>query len=259
MKLNAKVSITAGVIVVVLIAAVVILWSSLDAIVEAAIEKNGSRVTQTKVGVAGVKLSLTKGAGSISGITVGNPTGFTQPNAFSLGNISTRIDTGTVTKDTVVINEIVVKGPEIFYEINKAGASNFNMLKKNIAAASGGKASGDGKEVKLIIERLIIEGGKVSAKVAALDKTMDTRLPRIELKDIGKQKGGATGAEVAEKVLNAIVSHTSTAVSALGVDKYVGKAKEEVQRQLEAVGDKGKDVGEELKKAPGDTLKKLFK
>ena len=133
MKLAGKLSIILVFLVAVLIAALLYIWSSLDVLVASAIEKYGSQVTGTSVGVAGVQLELTQGKGSISGITVGNPSGFSQPNAFSLGNISTRVDVNTVTANPVVIDEITIKAPEIFYEINKKGVSNFDELKKNIA------------------------------------------------------------------------------------------------------------------------------
>jgi len=265
MKLAGKISIIFISIAVILIAALYYVWSQLDTIVASAIEKYGSQVTQTRVGVSGVELELTQGMGSISGISVGNPSGFKQPNAFSLGNISTRIDVETVTASPVVINEIIIKAPEIFYEINKSGVSNFNELKKNIAAAGSGKPAADketetgAKELTLIINKLVVEDGNITAEVAALaDKTLSTKLPRIVLSDIGKKQGGATGAEVAKQLIDAIIGQTTTAVSSLGVDKYIGKAEEEIRRQLDEAGGKVEQLGEDLKKAPADKLKNLL-
>lgn len=265
MKLAGKLSIILVSVIAVLVAALFYIWSSLDAIVASAIEKYGSQTTRTSVAVSGVQLELTKGRGSISGISVGNPSGFKQPNAFSLGNISTRIDVNSVTANPVVIDEIIIKEPEIFYEINKNGSSNFNELKKNIAAAGTDKPASQEKadtasgEIRLVINQLVIEDGSITAEVAALaDKTMSTRLPRIVLNDIGKQQGGATGAQVAKQLLNAITSQTITAVSTLGVDKYLGKAEEEVQRRLDKAEGDVEKLGDELKKAPADKLKNLL-
>jgi len=269
MKIAAKLSIGVVVLLAILVGAAMYLLGSLDGIVKAAIEEHGTRVTQTKVGVGGVKIKLTEGAGSISGITVANPSGFTQPKAFKLGNISTAIDTSTVTEDPVVIKEIMISRPEIFYEINKDGTANFDVIQANVEKSTGGSSKGDsgGKEVKLIINRLVIEGGKVSATIAALGgKPLAASMPRIVLTDIGKKKGGATGAEVAKQVADAVVSAAKSSVTSLGVDKYLGVAAEEVMKQLEAVGDPTKlmeeptkAIGDSLKDvAPTDSMKKLF-
>ena len=105
----------------------------------------------------------------------------------------------------------------------------------------------------------MVEGGAITARVAALgDQTMGAKLPRIELTDIGKKQGGVTGAEVARQLLESITSHTLAAVSTLGVDKYLGKAEEEIRQQLDAAGGKVEKMGEELKKAPADKLKNLL-
>ena len=80
MKTTKILGIGAAGLLVIIIAAVVYLWSSLDSLVEAAIEKYGSQATKTNVEVGGVKLSLTSGAGSVKGLQVGNPTGFSRKN-----------------------------------------------------------------------------------------------------------------------------------------------------------------------------------
>jgi hypothetical protein len=265
MKLSHKLSIVAALVVVVIVGATIFLWSSLDKIIAGAIEQYGSEVTQTPVNVSGVKVGLTTGEGSISGLSIGNPKGFTDPNIFTLGNITTKIDTATVTEPTIVIKEILVGAPSVFYEIDKSGASNLDALNKNISAVTdGGKSSDGGDAPKLIINRLLIDGGKVSARIAALgDKSLSANLPRIELKDIGKSSGGATATEVSEKVVNALMEKSRTAVMNLGVDKYLGKSLDEVKSQLgskvqDALNENtGSGVEDTLKKG-GDAVKGLF-
>jgi hypothetical protein len=76
------------------------------------------------------------------------------------------------------------------------------------------------------------------------------------LNDIGGKSGGATGAEVAKQVLNAIIARVGPAVATLGLEKYVGKSMDEAQEILKekvggevnkALGDKEKDGAESLK------------
>ena len=252
MKTTKVLGIGVAALVVIVIAVGVYLWSSLDSLVETAIEKYGSQVTQTRVEVAGVKLTLTSGEGAIQGIQIGNPAGFGRKHIFTLDNVSVAVDPKTVTEDVVVIDKILIQAPQIFYEINDKGQSNVDVLKKNVQQATSGtgKAAGsDAKEAKLIIRKLIINKGKIDARIVALgDKDLSANLPRIELTDIGKKSGGATPAEVAEKVVSVLIEKVGPAVAGLGVDKYLGKTADEAKAQLKEGAEKaGEKVGDKLK------------
>lgn len=257
MKTTKVLGVGVAALVVIVIAAGVYLWSSLDSLVEGAIEKYGSQVTQTRVEVAGVKLALTSGEGAIQGIQIGNPAGFSRKHIFTLGNVSVSVDPKTVTEDVVVIDKILIQAPEIFYEINDKGQSNIDALKKNVqqATSSTGKAQAadsDEKEAKLIIRKLIIDKGKIDARIAALgDKGLSANLPRIELTDIGKKSGGATPTDVAEKVASVLIEKVGPAVADLGVGQYLGKTADEAKAQL-------KEGAEKIEEKVGDKLKGLF-
>lgn len=246
----------AGIVIVLLaVAAVFFLLSNLDSIVEAAIEKYGSQATQTDVRVASVKITLAEGEGAIAGLTVGNPPGFSAPNIFALGKIGTKIDVQSVTQDPVVIDEIYVGAPQVYYEIDEAGKSNLDALKQNMAGTGTAQpaAPAEAKEgeagPKLIIRRLVIEEGNVEAKIAALPKQdLSTKLPRIELKDLGAKQGGATPDEIAEEIVAVLVKRVGTAVAQIGVEKYLGKSVDQLKQDLK--GEAGKRIDEEL----GDRL-----
>ncbi len=252
----------AGLVLIIIVAAVY-LWSSLDSLVEAAIEKYGSQATQTNVAVGGVKLALTSGEGSIQGVEIGNPAGFSRKNIFTLGEISVAIDPKTVTSDVVVIDKILIKAPQVFYEINDKGKSNVDALKSNLQQASSGKPdkaaesdssdSSGSKEIKLIIRKLIIDKGEIDARIAALDdKDLSTNLPRIELTDLGKKSGGATPAVIAEEIVSVLIKKTGSAVAELGVQKYLGATADEAKAKLKEQA--GEAIGDQV----GDKLKGLF-
>jgi len=256
MKTVKVLSISVVAVLVIVAAAGIYLFSSLDGLVEAAIEKYGSQATQTKVEVGGVKLTLASGEGTIEGIQIASPSGFTRPQIFTLGQISVKVDPKTVTEKVVTIDQILIKAPQIFYEINDKGTSNVDVLKSNVKKMSGGsaKTSGsEGEQVKLIIRKLIIEEGEVDARIAALgDKDLSANLPRIELTDIGKKSGGATPAEVAEKVANVLIKKVGPAVANLGVEQYLGQSAEEAKAKLKESAEKA------IEDKVGDKLKGLF-
>lgn len=225
-----------GVLVLVAVIAGIlyVILTSLDSIVAAAIEKYGSQATQTPVRVSAVSIDLTSGEGSINELTVGNPSGFSAPNIFTLGGISTRIELKSVTEDPVVIDEIMVKSPHVVYEINQSGKSNLDALKENLAKSSRAPEpsadSGKGEGPGLVIRKLVIESGEIDADVAALPgKDLSAKVPRIELTNVGEKEGGATASEVAEQVLSALIKHVGPVVASLGVEKYLGKSLDEVK------------------------------
>lgn len=256
MKTTKVIGLGVATLAVIVIAATIYLWSSLDSIVEAAIEKYGSQATQTQVKVAAVKLTLIEGTGTIEGITVASPAGFSRKQLFTLENVTVAIDPKTVTDEVVVIDKVLIQAPQVFYEINARGQSNLDALKRDLQQASSGKADTadtNGKQVKLIIRKFIIERGEVDARIAALNgKDLSANLPRIELTDIGKQAGGATPAEVAEKIGRVLIDKTGQAVASLGVEQYLGKSAEEVRAQLEEGAKKA------IEDKVGDKLKGLF-
>jgi len=262
MKIAKTLSILVAAGVVIVVAAVIFLYSNLDSLVETAIEEAGTEVTQTRVEVGGVKLELTSGEGTISGLEVDSPSGFSRKQIFTLGQVTVGIDPKTVTEPVIVIDKVLVKAPQIFYEINDSGDSNLDALKKNIQKLTGGKkesASGDAK--KLIIRKLVIEGAEIDARVAALGgKDLSANIPTITLNNIGQDSGGASAAEVAEKVSKVLIEKATTAVAEMGVQQYVGKSVEEAKAQLEqkAKGALQENLGDKLDDQLGDKLKGLF-
>lgn len=259
-----KVLIGVAVLLLMIVGAVVYIGSNLDGIIKTAIETYGSKATQTRVSVADVKIDLQNGAGSISGLNVGNAEGFTDADIFRLGDIRTRIDTGSLTGNPIVIDELVISAPQVFYEINASGASNVDALRRNLEAsipASSPEARAEkpagGEEMKMVIRRLVIEGGQAGMRIAALgDRQQTVSLPRIELSDIGKKSGGATALEVAQLLSDAMLKNVKGAVMDAGVQQYLGKSVDELKQNLQkgamdrlggAAGGAGDQIGGAIK------------
>jgi hypothetical protein len=207
----------------------------------------------------------------LNGFTVGNPQGFETPSAFSLGAVSLHVDAATVTEDPVVIKEIVIDKPAITYELGDGG-SNIDAIKRNVDAyaskfAGGQSESSDDSEgPKVVIENLYIRGGKISVSAAILaGKSMDAPLPDIHLTDIGKDSGGATPAEVAQKVIDSMTAGIGGAMSSIGVGKTLDSLKNTLGgaagEATEALGKTGEGaagaVQEGVGKA-GESIKGLF-
>jgi len=218
-----KIALGLAVLVILVAGGVYYLFSNLDSLIKMAVESYGSEATQAKVNLGGVKLAITSGEGALTELKVGNPKGFATPEAMSLGLVSLKIDPASLQQTPIVIREIVIERPKITYE-HASGGSNLETIQKNahayaqkLAGGKGASGSGSGgaakdgkEEKKLVIQNLYIRDGQISVTAAALQgKTLDSKLPTIHLTDIGKSSGGATPAEVADKVLGSITQAAS--------------------------------------------------
>jgi hypothetical protein len=239
LKGGLKVLIIAGALVIVIAAALIFIWTNINGLIKAAIERYGSEVTKTAIHVSSVSIHLASGKGTIAGLTVATPQGFSSPYVFRLGMISAKIDPSTVTKRPIVIDEVRISAPQVVYEINPSGTSNIGVLKKNIEeykAHAPTKAQSEqktgGEDTKFIISKLIIESGQIDVRVEALgNKPRTVALQRFELADIGKP-GGATPSQLAQKVLTALVEDAGREVARAGAERYIEKGIDRAVKRL---------------------------
>jgi len=264
MKGISKILVLIVLVVIIVAGGLVYVLSSLDRIVAAAIQKYGSKATQTVVTVSTVSIKLKSGEGSIQGLKVGNPSGFLSPDAFTLGDITVDLDTSTVTKDVVVIDRVHISKPHVTYEINKSGQANINVINQNLKQlGSGAKPAAAPEEekgetaVKLLIRKLDIEGGRIDVYIPVKEEPLTATMPKIEMTDLGS--GGAPPREIAADILSAIVKNVGPAVQKVGVDQYLGKSVEEMKAQAEKqIGEKAGEVVKDLSEKAGGAINKLL-
>jgi hypothetical protein len=249
-----KIAIGVVVLLLVIAGGVYFLFSNLDSIIKAAIEKYGTAATQAEVKLDSVKISITSGEGALTGLTVGNPKGFTTPQALSLGLISVKLDTGSVTgSGPITIREIVIERPQVTYEVTNTGDSNLQTIQKNTMAYSGASgggggssstsgSGGGGQERKLIITDLYVRDGQIGISSTLLKgKALSSPLPTIHLTNIGKDSGGASPAQVAQQVLGSITASASKVASA-DLSKELGTLKDAVGSGAGGVTDQVKGL-----------------
>lgn len=250
-----KIGIGIAVLVIVIAGAGWYLFANLDTYIKEAIEKYGSAATQAAVTVDSVKLSLTSGEGTISGLTIGNPAGFSAPSALQVGAITVQVDTSTLQgSGPIVIRTVNISQPQITYQVvggpgglslgslNLHSNSNLSALQDNVKAYAGSGSTNappsNTPQRKEIINDLYVSGGQVSVIASLLlGKTLTVPLPALHLTNIGQSTGGATATQVGVQVLTAIT--TSAALTgAASLMKNVGSA---------ATGPLGGAVGQKVK------------
>jgi uncharacterized protein involved in outer membrane biogenesis len=170
-----------AVIVGVLIVGFIVLSLTIDGIVKSNIESIGSEMLKTSVEVDDVGISILDGSGTIDGIIIHNPEGFSDNPAVKLQQISMKFVLSTLLSDTVVITDIEIKRPELYFE-QKATRNNLNTLKNNL----GGETSA---ETNVVVDHLLVENGlvRLSADIGGEETTAQAEFERFELTGIGRQ------------------------------------------------------------------------
>lgn len=257
-----KVLIGVGVVVLVVAGALAYLAGNLDDLVKQAVEDIGSDATGAEVSVSEVEISLTGGTARLGGFRVGNPAGFDSDYAFNLGGVAVTLNTDEISKELIHVTRIDIDAPQLIYEVD-GSASNVSSIQKNVesyAQRYGGGSSPDSSSgedgPKLIIDDVYIRDAEVSVAASFLKgQSVGTSLPDIHLEDIGKDGGGATPAEVTERIISAITAQMNASVSALDIDGLVTTINDSAAKALEGGQDAAAGMADEATKAVEDATK----
>ena len=115
----------------------------------------------------------------------------------------------------VTIRNIAIASPRISYEAGSGDKSNFDVIQRNIDHSLGKGSKGKSSQgKKMIVEHLSIRDIKVTYSPILLEgKGFEISLPDIELRDIGKAKGGVTSGELAKNVTDALMTRMTRAIT----------------------------------------------
>ena len=187
-------------------------FNYVDVVVKMALEHWGPEVIGAPVKVGEVQISVKSGRGAIRELEIGNPSGFASKRAARFGEIRVVVDPSTLTDRLIVIREIAVESPQITYEKGDKAAnldaiqSSIEAYVKRAPAAEGAKDEGVASlKRRFVIERLSIRGGRVVMTNKSLKgQGVSFDLPEVQLRDIGKGKGGVTASEAAALVVSTL-------------------------------------------------------
>lgn len=214
-------------LVLIVLAAVVALYlvSSLDNRVKQAIEENTSRLTESPVTIESVDFSIFAGEGSITGLRVSNPPGFSSNAALTLGKIYVQLDMDNISMDLIPVKLIQADSTSILVEKNSAGRINFQELSANLKKRSEGDSSGDsslsGWNPKLKIERFMLSEGEVTLDgFGSQSRNLNT--PEFVLEDLGGQQG-APPEIVGEEILSGVFSQIIRNSVQSGIERWIEK------------------------------------
>jgi hypothetical protein len=206
------------------------LYASRDALLKRAIERYGPEVTGVSVKVKAVKIEPMDGRGAITGLEIGNPQGFSAPHALTLGEMRLAVDPKTLTSDVVHVQEISFESPSITYERGAQG-DNLSTIQKHIQSqlprsrgSAEAKKDEGAPQRKFIVDHVQVRKAKVS-----YGGLVNADLPDLHLRDLGKKRGGATAAEIADEIWSEL-SRTAIQRAPAAIEGLRDKAKDTVER-----------------------------
>lgn len=237
-------------LLVVLVLAVGVAFFYIDSIVKSGIEIVGSEVLGTKVTVSSVSISPLNGKGTISGLTIANPEGFTSENIMQLGEVTVALNIGSLTSDVIEIAEVTVIEPLITYE-TKITTDNMRALLANLPSTSESDVAEDANGAAgkgIVIKEFNLISAQVNLVASIIEQSFT--LADINLTDIGTENQAATVSQALEVVLRALsralLDADKPSLNELR-ESVEGRLQNSVEQAEEAVGRGIQDASSRLK------------
>jgi hypothetical protein len=225
--------------VVVVITIVVLLNFFGGAVIVKTVNLAGPQLLGVPVTLEKAHLALLRGHVRLTGLRVGNPEGFKTDSLFDLGRLEIDLDVRSLGTDTIHIRKILVDAPGITYErgltSSNIGKLLENLESKDSSAGESKPAATEEGATRVVIDQFVISNAKLKVSITgAAGFAAPIPLPTIELKDIGKEKEGATFASVIRDIVKAIAGTVTSVL--MGAGQLVGDGVMAVGRGAMAAG-----------------------
>lgn len=198
-------------------------YSKIDDLLKLGIEKAGTEALQAPVTIQKLKISMFSGAGTIDGLEIGTPAGFSVPCSLRINKADIAINTSASKEDRIVIQHIRFNEPDIHLEVGPGG-TNLSQIAKNARATADSVAPSSvtapapaspatpEKNLKLQVDELLITGAKVNASAGLLPGAKGSvTLPEIKLTGLGAGPEGLTPAELTAVILSKLSEEATKA------------------------------------------------
>ncbi len=186
----------------------------LGSIVTAAVNRIAPGVVHVPVTLASARISPLSGSGTLTGLVVGNPPGWSSDRAFSMAQIHVEASPFSVLGDHIVVKEVFIDGPEFVYE-TKVLSSNIGALLDGMDSGGGEGAAkpeaASGKPMKFEVRHFRLQNGTIRLGVGAAAVSLP--MPTIDLTDLGTKEGGITANQLALAVMRSVSSSVVAATT----------------------------------------------
>lgn len=200
------------VVVLLVIAVAAVLWinSTINSHTRMLIEDLGPRVTGSDVTVEHIDLSIISGGGSIADLVIANPIGFGAQPLLQTNTAQITLDSGTVFGSPVVIRELAVDEVVMTYEPGEGG-SNLALLLDRVEKLPSQNPSN--QDTMLVIERLRV----ARTIVQSTEGAVLVELPETVLEGVGDATDGTTATLARAQVLRHVLTAAIDGLTEKGV------------------------------------------
>jgi len=219
----------------------------LNILIAEQIQVQGSKYTEQSVTVKKVDMQLLHGAGTINGLVLNNPKGYSTTPAFSLNKTTLDINIqslgATSSGGPIIIDAIVIDSPEALVEFNETGGSNIQVIldaiNKNMPKSSGNstpssETPNNKADPKVRVKRFVLAGVALRVDLTKLGNTTHKKtLPDINLSNIGGEAGlpaSELGGELLKRALSGIWNSAKKEQEEILKDQVKDKAKSEATK-----------------------------
>jgi hypothetical protein len=235
-----------GVSILTFILGLILVYFSMDFLVTRRVNEGLGQVMKTPSRVEQVVLDLPKSKIDVSGLEIGNPTGFQSKNILEARSISTHYAIGTLTENEVIFPLVELKDLVFNMEKNETGFNTDVLRKRESEDNSKGSSESSVKRVFTVHQ---VQVSSVQVIVDYNGSKHNIKIPDFQLANITTR--GTTRdlvKNIARQILHKIIYHASRQLDDV--------AKEELKRRIQdKVKTKLKDGVDKLK----SKFKNLFK
>lgn len=161
------------------------LWLSPEQVLKRAVEQQGSAIAGAEVRVEKVSYSTQSGVFVLTGVAIANPPGFPPGDMVVAPVVEVAVDPASLDQPVPRITRLVVSAPLIRVETGPGG-SNFAALEKTIKE----------RPVPVDAKRFAVNSLAIQDARAQIGGN-ETDLLGLRSLDLGAQRGGITGVELA--------------------------------------------------------------
>ncbi|MDX2368761.1 MAG: hypothetical protein QNK36_10215 [Colwellia sp.] len=224
----------------------------LNVLIAEQIEVQGKAFTEQLVTVEKVDMQLFSGAGTINGLILNNPSGYTATPLFALDEITLDINieslAGVRDGKPIVIDAIVIDKPKALVEFNETGGSNIQVIldaiNKNIPQSSVNNetSASQTSSPKIRVQKFVLAGVALEVDLTKLGNTTHKKtLPDINLVNIGGEDGlpaNELGGVMIKKALSAIWKEAKNSQKDLLIDQAKDKVESKAKEKASELFDK---------------------
>lgn len=215
----------------------------MDMMIERKIESSASTSLGTRVSVGKVTTDIRGGALTISNVTVANPPGFRNDNAFSLNGIEAALDYSTLD-----IKRVVIEKPDIVIE-EMGGKTNFDLMMEALqsepsAGSDRGKGAGDAEETVIVVHHFRMNESRAAFESESLDTYSNLEVDAVELNNL-RGTPEEVGRIIANEILKEVTQEAAIEILKAQARKKYGEVEIQVTDKLKDLlgGDDEDDSG----------------